>query len=378
MRRALIVLMWGLVSGLWTTKAWAHKASDSYLNLSAETGSGAVDGQWDIALRDLEIAVGLDGNGDGRITWGELSGRRAEVLAYALPRLKLRRGGRDCPLSPQDLLVDRHSDGAYAVLRFRAECAAGGPLAVDYRLLFELDPLHRGLVRLTTDGGVRAAVLSPDGSTRTFAADRPSALREWLSFAGEGVWHIWIGFDHLLFLVALLLPAVLRREAGRWRPQESLRVVLVDVVKVVTAFTVAHSITLSVAALGLVALPSRWVESAIAASVVLAALNNLFPVVGRGRWLVAFGFGLVHGFGFADVLGDLGLTAGSLVAALFGFNVGVEAGQLVVVAAFVPLAFALRRRAFYRHGLLTGGSILILLLAAGWFVERAWDLRIFS
>jgi hypothetical protein len=190
----------------------------------------------------------------------------------------------------------------------------------------------------------------------------------------EGTWHIWIGFDHILFLLALLLPAVLVRAGRDWTPTPSLRRAGTEVLKVVTAFTLAHSITLSLAVLGFVSLPSRVVESVIAASVVLAALNNLRGTVDRRRWVMAFAFGLVHGFGFASVLADLGLPQGALALALVGFNLGVEIGQLAIVAVFLPIAFALRATAFYRVGVLRFGSLLVALLAAWWFVQRAFDL----
>ena len=128
----------------------------------------------------------------------------------------------------------------------------------------------------------------------------------------------------------------------------------------------------------LVALPSRWIESAIALSVVLAAINNVFPVVSHGRWLAAFGFGLIHGFGFASALKDLGLPTGSLALSLFGFNVGVELGQLAIVCAFLPLAFALRATWAYRRVVLAGGSVLIAAIAGVWLVERAFDLRLIT
>src|SRR5262249_57911702 len=122
-----------------------------------------------------------------------------------------------------------------------------------------------------------------------------------LDYGHEGVWHIWTGYDHLLFLLSLLLPAVFIRSAvagWRWEPANNFRAAFLDVVKVVTAFTLAHSVTLSLAALGFVSPPSRWIESAIALSVVLAALNNIWPLVHAGRWVIALCFGLVHGFGF--------------------------------------------------------------------------------
>jgi hypothetical protein len=145
---------------------------------------------------------------------------------------------------------------------------------------------------------------------------------------------------------------------------------------IVTAFTVAHSITLTLAVLGVIELPSRLVESVIALSVVIAALNNLRPLVTRRLWMVAFGFGLVHGFGFASVLADLGLPRSALALALVGFNLGVEVGQLAIVVAFLPLAFALRRTTFYRRWVMVGGSLAIAALAATWFIERAFEVRL--
>jgi hypothetical protein len=190
----------------------------------------------------------------------------------------------------------------------------------------------------------------------------------------EGVWHIWIGFDHILFLLSLLLPAVLVRREQHWEPAPSLKGSLFEVLKVVTAFTLAHSITLSLAVLGVITLPSRFVESVIAASVVVAALNNLRGTVDRRRWVMAFVFGLVHGFGFASVLADLGLPQGALALALVGFNLGVEIGQLAIVAAFLPAAYLLRGTAFYRIGVLRVGSLAVAVLASWWLVQRAFNL----
>jgi hypothetical protein len=186
------------------------------------------------------------------------------------------------------------------------------------------------------------------------------------------VHHIWIGYDHILFLISLLLPAVVVRREGRWVPVGTLRSALLSVLAVVTAFTLSHSITLSLAALGVVGLPSRLVESGIALSVLLAALNNIWPVVTRRTWLLAFGFGLVHGFGFASVLADLGLPRDALALALAGFNIGVELGQLSIVLIVVPLIFLFRARPFYRPAILVGGSSAIALIASVWLVGRVF------
>lgn len=127
---------------------------------------------------------------------------------------------------------------------------------------------------------------------------------------------------------------------------------------------------------GVVDPPSRWIESLIAASVVLAAVNNLVPVVRHGRWKLTFLFGLVHGFGFAGALKALGLADGLLAQSLLAFNLGVEAGQFAIVALFLPLAWALRDTLVYRRGLLPAASVSIALLAAAWLAERALDLSL--
>ncbi|MBI5901467.1 MAG: HupE/UreJ family protein [Rhodocyclales bacterium] len=371
LRRGLLGLLL-----LLSLPVFAHKASDSYLMLDVQ--GRQVSGQWDIALRDIDFALGLDGDGNGEITWGEVRARHAEIAAWALGRLALQRGGA-CALMVTEHLVDSHTDGAYAVLRLAGECPSGsGELTLGYRLLFELDALHRGLLRLGLDGGTQTAVLSPQRAEQRFAAGEASRLAQFGQYLVEGIWHIWIGFDHILFLLSLLLPAVLVHESGGWRGVAGFRVALVEVLWVVTAFTLAHSITLSLAALGLIELPSRLVESAIAASVVLAAANNLKPMVERRRWMVAFGFGLIHGFGFASVLAELGLPRETLVLSLLGFNLGVELGQLAIVAAFLPLAYWLRDGLFYRRVVFIGGSLATLTIALIWFVERAFDLRIVS
>jgi len=372
----VIRLILALLLMAFCAAAHAHKPSDSYLAVKAE--SGRIEGQWDIALRDLEYAIGLDADGNGEITWGELSARHQEVASYALARLQIAAGDAACTLQVTDHLVDQHSDGAYAVIRFGAECPAAGSLKIRYGLFFELDPTHRGLARIEAVGVTQTAVFGPERAEQTFNLATPSPAQQILDYVREGVWHIWIGFDHVLFLLSLLLPAVWQRVAGRWMPAQRFAPAFWEVFRVVTAFTVAHSITLSLAAVELVALPSRLVESVIAASVLLAALNNLFPLVSGRRWAMAFAFGLIHGFGFASVLTDLGLPRDALVSSLFGFNVGVELGQLAMVAVFLPLAFALRATWFYTRVVFAGGSMAVAVLATLWLLERAFVISIFS
>ena len=165
MRRYVAAL---LLSLLYPLAAHAHKPSDSYLALQVE--GAHLRGQWDIALRDLEYGLGIDQDGDGAITWGELRSKHGEIAAYALARLKIAANGDDCALKPTAHLVDEHSDGAYAVLRFSANCRPGAiaELTADYRLFFNLDPTHRGLPRIQHAGGPPSRVPSPERPPQSF------------------------------------------------------------------------------------------------------------------------------------------------------------------------------------------------------------------
>ncbi|MBI3192623.1 MAG: HupE/UreJ family protein, partial [Pedosphaera parvula] len=267
--------------------------------------------------------------------------------------------------------------GVYAVVVFQVDSQkTTHTLEIDCRLFFERDPQHRCLMQLEYQGQPRMAVFRGSDTAQTFELAPVTRWERFREFTGEGIHHIWTGYDHMLFLIARLLPAVLRSEGGRWEAVERFRPALISVVKIVTAFTIAHSITLSLATLKLVSLPTRLVESAIAASVAVAALNNLWPLFRDRGWLVAFSFGLMHGFGFASALSVLNLGSGTLALALVSFNVGVEAGQLVVVALFLPVAYRLRRTRLYRQGALGTGSVFIAGVALTWMCERLLAVRL--
>ncbi len=372
--------------------AWAHKPSDSYMIVKRGPGA-ALDVRWDIALRDIDDAVGL---GKSRaageaVQWSDIDARRTQLAAWAFGRLAFTAAGAKCTLTPDTsrAALAEHSDGAYLVLGARASCPELRDVVLHYDLLFDIDAQHRSVVRVesSTPGTTSesdGSVVVATASRRELSLDRglglaldPSApavggVRAFAHIVLEGVHHILSGYDHILFLTALLLPAVLRRERKTWLPRDAWRPVLVDVTKVVTAFTVAHSLTLGLAGLGLVSLPSRFVESAIAASVMVAALNNVFPFLPLDRWTAAFVLGLMHGFGFSSALADVGARGTALVTTLFGFNLGVELGQLSIVALLLPIAFFLRNRRIYTPVVLRFGSLVILSVAGVWFYQRAF------
>ena len=363
MRRAI-----GCLALLLGTAALAHKASDSYLTLTPQ--GAEVAARWDIALKDLDGELDLDADGDGRIRWGEVSAKQPDLLAHALSHLQLSQAGNSCTPRPPSLRLTRHSDGVYAVLDFSFFCAAAvKEVTLDYSLLFDVDAQHRGLVRLAGAGDSWVAFSAGERSRPLTFAEVSRAHQMWEAFT-SGVHHIAIGWDHLCFLFALLLPSVLRKRGGTWESVERLKPALLEVLKVVTSFTVAHSITLGLAAFDVIRPEPKWVEVAIAASVGLAALNNLWTLLPEGRWSLAFGLGLLHGFGFVNAMQDLGAGAGGIWASVLGFNLGVEAGQTVIVVLFVPLAFALRNTRLYRLGMFQLGSVGILCAAVWWLGQR--------
>ena len=359
-----------LVALACVTAAHAHKASDAYLTI--DRNAGLVTVRIDLALRDLDLAIGLDADGDGQITWGEVRRRHDAIESLVTRNVDVSVADTACPLRVTGHRIDNHSDGAYAVVDLAAKCPRDdGALALDYRLLFDVDPQHRGLVNVVDEGISRSLVVSSD-RPRAVASD-PGFLAQFSTYVREGAMHIWTGYDHMLFLLGLLLPAVLVRSDGQWKAVQRFGPVAWSVLGIVTAFTIAHAITLTLATFGVLRIPSRVSESVIALSIVIAALLNLREVPARARWGIAFAFGLVHGLGFANVLAALGLPATVLATALVAFNVGVEFAQLGVAALFLPLAFMLRETRLYRPLLLFGGSLVIAVLGLAWFVERAFD-----
>jgi len=330
----------------------------------------------DLAVRDLDFALQVDANGDGAITWGELEAARPTLEEYLARRFTVSSGGNRCPLAVDDLRVVAHSDGNYAVLTLAGACPRRiVALDIDYELLFDVDALHRGLAAIEFASARRvesqSALFAPDAHVLHFAPAASTHTRVFGEYFKAGLFHVWSGLDHLLFLAGLFLPAVLRRIHGRWTAVSSLRTALRDTALIVTAFTIAHACTLSLAALGTFTVPSRVVESAVALTVLFAGLNNLVPMVYRDLFWLSGVFGLIHGAAVASALIDLGLPATGRVWALLAFNVGVEAAQLSLLALVIFPAYVLRNTRFYRFGVLAPGSAVVAVVGLCWFIERS-------
>lgn len=361
------LLLAGMLMSL-TTAAQAHKASDGFVYLDAGGDTPTV--RVDLALRDLALVTPLDANRDRQIHGRELTQARPEITRYIESGLNVQAGDATCSLKGSTWGLTRHSDGPYASARYQIACPDGATITgLTYTLLFDTDSLHRGLLQHTADGQEQLAVLSPDSPQAAIRSDGGSLLGTFMDFVWQGVIHLVLGYDHVLFLIVLILPAtMLRRGQTGERPPAAQR--LWELGGIITAFTVAHSITLGLAALDVVRPPITWIEIIIALSIAMAAINLFVPLFGHKTWRLAFGFGLIHGFGFASVLGDLTSGTSQKVLALAGFNIGVEAGQLALVALLFPLLYALSRFHTYQRLVVPAIALIVSVISLNWAFER--------
>lgn len=350
--------------------AAAHPLDDSKIAIAID--GTHLDVRWEISLRDLDAVVDLDRNRDNRISAEEHAAGRATIETYVRPHLRIDADGQACiaERSASQVFTERDG-GSFVSLRYGVNCARP-PARLDIGFdLFakEHTTPPRALVSVTTGERTWSGALVESQKSLSVDLGRGGEIG-FAAFFVSGVLHMLEGVDHLLFLGVLLLPLMLAADRGI--PHR-----LIEAAKVLTAFTSAHGLTLWLAALGLVDVPARLVESVIALSIAATAVDNVVPFLGSRRWLVAFGFGLVHGLGFASALGPLDLPPVELALSLLAFNLGLEAMQFGVALVVLPLGYLLSMGVSVRRALLPLGSAAAGLAAMLWFAERAFDLSIF-
>lgn len=365
MKYALIVLCAGLFA---SPAAHAHATGTSFLHIELPR-DGEPGLRWDFALHDLVWSVFIDSNVDGVASPEEVQAARTAIESAVLRQLSVSRGGVPCALAPGGLsLVDR-LDEKFVSVELLASCPQPGMLEVGGGLFMQGDSSQRVLLSAQRGDESIEGVLS-SREPRWIEPREVSAWAAFAHFVGEGIWHVLIGYDHIAFVLLLLLPAVLRPVGGQWRGADDLVVVARDIVTIVTAFTIAHSTTLALAITGIVHVPTQPIEVAIAASIAVAAAINLIPRLSPARLPLAFGFGLVHGFGFANALSELDPEGAGLVPPLAGFNVGVELAQLAIVALVLPVIYAVRGTRWYAGGVLPLGSCALGAAGVVWLIQR--------
>ena len=357
--RLLMIVVALLVTG-WVTSASAHSAPYSYLEI--KFGEGSLDGTLKVHVIDVahELKIApperlLDGNVLGPF--------RQQITKVLAPRLSLRSSRR---LTLSWLAIEPIPDEQALLMRFTIPREEPGSLTIDTDL-FPYDPRHQTFITIYEGKKVSEQPMKVskqlifDASTSPYTyylGTTQGVVAVMKTFIPSGVHHILIGPDHILFLIGLLLTG------GSW----------IALVRIVTAFTIGHSVTLSLAALNVVTPPPTIIEPAIALSIVFVGADNLVRGNGRDvRAWVALVFGLVHGFGFANVLREFGLPDQALGWSLFSFNVGVEIGQLAIVMLVASLLASVRRRsATLGYRVAFAGSVIVIAAGTYWFVQRVF------
>jgi hypothetical protein len=378
------------VSALFTACAprlvHAHAPNENYVWLNIEQSS--VSGRFEFDSAYIEDKLGIDWRSQGDTEEEALANVASEVWRYLTENFSIIANGQSIPLIFEGTSIAVEGL-AYAQFRYRTD-----PFDIPDTLtlnngvfLEEGNFLHRSLIVLEYNKR-SGSVFGSENAVIAFGLHNteqelnllePPQMLLPKQFLWQGILHAVLGFDHVLFLIALLFTAVLVRvmpaENGQiWRPVDRFQSALWNVLKIVTIFTISHSITLSLSVLGLIEGNTQLIETLIAFSIVIVAMNNVFPKFNDKKWLLILLFGLVHGMGFASAMSDLQFRTGSITKILIGFNVGIELGQIIIVLLLFPIFFAIRGTVFYRIGVVTGGSLVIAAIAAYWTIERAFGL----
>ena len=379
--------------------AYGHHPDNSLIYLRIYETKG-IEGRFDININELNEVLGLklDKNPDLDSVRPHLD----KIRAYLLKNTQFSSSyGKYNIVFTDRLEKISTSFGAFILFYFELENSEKVPdeIQVTFKTFIEENPGHVNLLGIEynwkagmiNNEALMALDFSKNDWTKPLSLTDTSIWNGFKAMIKQGIWHIWIGLDHILFLLALILPSVVRRirtgtEEGAstlsvtssgsvWRPVERFRPAFIYIIKVITFFTIAHTITLTLASLNIINLPSRLVETIIALSIGLAAYHNIRPIFKGRDWVIAFVFGLFHGFGFASVLSELGLIGEFLVLSLLGFNIGVEIGQVVIIALIFPVLYLIRKSRYYSK-ILVYLSILLIIISLYWFVERAFDIDI--
>ena len=361
--------------------ASAHQTGNSYINIRQVDDQLAID--LDFYVRDLgNLLQEVSKPGDpapAPPSPDQLQALQPRITEVVQRSFKLEIDEKNTPLTFKAQSVTVHNDGLYVRQQFvgPAVDAKAKFIVIRYEFFTQNDKLGRAFMRLMLNGDEISSVFDQPNAIQRFAIGDTKRSATIFLFAKEGAKHIWEGIDHLLFLLTLLLPGLLlwKHEvtasiAENPKPVRGTKEAEIFALKVVTAFTIAHSITLGLATFGLVSLPEKLIESLIAFSIIASAAINLQKKYRINHWQLAFVFGLIHGMGFANGLKELGLSSSYFLETLLAFNAGVELGQLsIVLLVSIPMLLFVRSE-ITKHRVMTWGSIGVLAIATVWLVQR--------
>jgi hypothetical protein len=360
------------------SSAFGHAKGEDYIFINIQ--EQAIEGEFQINIDELRDKLGIGIPDLGSAEVGILTESEETVYAYIRENFSISpQGDSPYPITFAGVKIGKNIE-KFVSYPFRIDAESiPDKLTVRHNMFYQGDKNHRGLLLVQynakTDKNYgaehTALIFNPNNSVQDLDLKNIPGLLKLRQMIVQGMWHIWIGIDHILFLLALILPTVLVRNGVEWRPVSRPAPAVRSLLAIVTIFTLAHSITLFLAAFNVVQVGERLVESVIALSIAMVALNNIFQWVSRGSLFTIFFLGLFHGLGFASVMGNLPFRMVDLVKMVVMFNVGVELGQIAIVVALFPILYWLRLNVRYVPVVLKGGSWLLAAVGGYWFVQRA-------
>lgn len=354
-----------------TSSAYAHRPNDSRLML--DITKPEIQGELWLQINDLEWVLGLDQNQDKKISWREFKEQLPMIEAQFPLSILIDKSNENCFLKANLTDINSIAERSYARFSVQASCpSSAAPIHLKIGYLQQVDPQHQLFLSVKQGKDSRSLLLTPSQPEVTLTDSVRVALTI-QSFIQEGIRHIFTGYDHILFILTLLFSALIAVPAK----QQKYRIK--SLLWMISSFTVAHSITLIGSALNWFSLPSQWVESAIAATVIVSALNVFLRWANEKLWIVTFSFGLIHGMGFASALRELAIPEQNFVTSLLSFNVGVEIGQMILLAGSLPVLFCLAHIAFpFQQRAIRTGAGLITMMGFLWLIERVANIDLLS
>ena len=367
MKKIIIRLSFFVTMLLMSQQAFSHTTSTSYLNINLDNDK--ISGVWQVTLKDIHLILGLDMNSDSKLIWSEVISQKQKIISELNRAITIATEKSSCKLYTKKLMIDRRVSSVYLNIPFDTNCQSNFKFSINYNFLFEQDAFHKAILSIVDNKKTRVNILSYTNRSYNYNQQNTNAFQHFFDFVVQGIIHVLMGFDHVLFVICLLLSATLLVNYNQ-QQKNNLKPLLSNTFKLITAFTIAHSITLILASTKTLSIPPTIIEPVIALSVIVLALLNLFKNLNVKHWPIVFAFGLIHGFGFAFVLEEVPIQSGTLIPTLFGFNLGVELGQLIIVLCILPILYLMNSKKYYHRFIIPLSSVVISGIGLFWLIER--------
>ena len=339
---------------------YSHQYHESYISFDYNKSIPTL--VWEIEGDNLKKILTLDDSNNSIISWREYKNHKKDILEYAKRYIFVKIDKKRVTIPTSKMKLRRYDDQTYIVVDIDIPKTIPKKIEINYTLFFKIDQLQRCLIKVSDKNSTKIFTLFRNREKVTINLKKNLFSDNLKEFFIDGIWHILIGIDHILFLLMLIIPSV--------KNQKEFSKVVLDIAKIVTAFSIAHAISLIFSLLKIVTISSNFIDIMIALSIFLTALNNIFEKIRGFFWQIAFGFGIIHGFGFANALEGLELSSEFFIYFVAIFNIGIEVGQFGIVLVIFPMLFMIRDTTLYLKGILKIGSLFTLFLSIVWIFQR--------